>query len=206
MQVGVSAPVRPGGRDPEANRQRVLEVARELFAASGVDAVTMDQIARAAQVGPGTLYRRYAHKGALCEDLLRQSFESFQHGIEDYLASSGTASAVDRLKHVLSWLVTFTERNAELMGAINDALVGARRTDRFHQPHYLWLQRTLTRLIRAAVSAGDLHGLEPTYTADALLAALRPDLFLFQRKERGYSVHQIQQGVLNLLTAPAARH
>jgi hypothetical protein len=50
-------------RDAAENRQQVLAAASRLFAARGVAAVSMDEIAREACVGKGTLYRRYAHKG-----------------------------------------------------------------------------------------------------------------------------------------------
>ena len=64
-------------RDPAENRRRVLEVARDLFAERGVDHVSMHEIARAAGIGQGTLYRRYAHKGLVCMALLDRA--SFGH-------------------------------------------------------------------------------------------------------------------------------
>ncbi|PXW30890.1 UNVERIFIED_CONTAM: TetR family transcriptional regulator [Williamsia faeni] len=50
--------------DAQENRDRVLAAARELFARDGLD-VTMRQIARYAEVGPATLYRRFPTKHAL---------------------------------------------------------------------------------------------------------------------------------------------
>lgn len=56
--------------DARENRDRVLAAARELFAESGLE-VTMRQIARRAEVGPATLYRRFPTK----QDLLFEAFE-----------------------------------------------------------------------------------------------------------------------------------
>src|SRR5436309_15903750 len=64
-------------RDAAEHRQRILEVARRLFAEHGVEAVSMHQIARDAKIGQGTLYRRYAHKDELCMDLLQERQERF---------------------------------------------------------------------------------------------------------------------------------
>ncbi len=50
--------------DAERNRDRVLEAARELFSQHGLD-VPMREVARAAGVGPATLYRRFPTKQAL---------------------------------------------------------------------------------------------------------------------------------------------
>src|SRR5919206_3528840 len=76
---------RPERRDAAENRKRVLGVAQRLFEEFGVEAVSMHQIAQAAGVGQGTLYRRYPHKGELCRDLLSETFESFRVETEDYL-------------------------------------------------------------------------------------------------------------------------
>jgi AcrR family transcriptional regulator len=60
------APLR---RDAAANRERILDAARLLFAERGFDA-SMDDVARAAGVGAGTLYRRFPTKEALLDAIL----------------------------------------------------------------------------------------------------------------------------------------
>ncbi|SKY84270.1 TetR family transcriptional regulator [Mycobacteroides abscessus subsp. bolletii] len=54
--------------DAARNRQRILEAARDVFLAQGLDA-PLDAIVRRAGVGPGTLYRRYPDREALVRDL-----------------------------------------------------------------------------------------------------------------------------------------
>ncbi|HEX7609109.1 MAG TPA: helix-turn-helix domain-containing protein, partial [Solirubrobacteraceae bacterium] len=65
MGIAVERPLR---RDAERNRQRVLAAARELFAERGLD-VTLDDIARGAGVGVGTVYRRFPDKEQLIDAL-----------------------------------------------------------------------------------------------------------------------------------------
>ena len=55
--------------DAERNRQRVLQVAQELFATEGL-AVPIDGIARRAGLGVGTLYRHFPTKEALFEAIV----------------------------------------------------------------------------------------------------------------------------------------
>ncbi|QEU89585.1 TetR/AcrR family transcriptional regulator [Streptomyces kanamyceticus] len=64
---------RPSRADAERNRLRVLEVAEELFAERG-DAVQMAEVARAAGVGVGTVYRHFPNRQALVEAITEQRF------------------------------------------------------------------------------------------------------------------------------------
>ncbi len=61
---------RPLRRDAEQNRQRLLGAAADVFAEHGLDA-SVEEIARAAGVGMGTLYRRFATKDALIDALVQ---------------------------------------------------------------------------------------------------------------------------------------
>src|SRR4051795_13496216 len=62
----MDAPVRPLRADAARNRTRVLEAARTAFAQQGLD-VGVEEIARRAGVGKGTLYRRFPTKEALVQ-------------------------------------------------------------------------------------------------------------------------------------------
>ncbi|WP_174551870.1 TetR/AcrR family transcriptional regulator [Herbidospora mongoliensis] len=70
--------------DAARNRAAVLEAAARLFAEHGVEAVSMDQVAAAAGVGKGTLFRRFGDKSGLAAALLdareRVLQEAMLHG------------------------------------------------------------------------------------------------------------------------------
>src|SRR3954449_13048651 len=61
-------------RDAERNRERILAAAADAFAEGGL-AVTMDEIARRAGVGVGTIYRRFPDKELLIEALFEQRID-----------------------------------------------------------------------------------------------------------------------------------
>src|SRR4051794_11204206 len=80
----MDAPARPLRADAARNRTRVLEAARMSFAESGID-VGVEEIARRAGVGKGTLYRRFPTK----EALVRAIFEDILEEIEQISARAG---------------------------------------------------------------------------------------------------------------------
>ena len=191
-------------RDAAENRKRVLDAARRLFEESGVEAVSMHQIARAAGIGQGTLYRRYPHKGELCRDLLSENTQRLRQEVEEYLAATGdNTPALARLRSVLSRYVQLMDTKTSLMAAIGDACWGQRRADKFRSAGYLWLHGTISSLLTEAVANGELQGADPTFTADALLAALSADVYQFQREERGLTPDEILQAVCRIFAGGA---
>jgi AcrR family transcriptional regulator len=76
---GPAEPAKTGDRslraDARRNRERLVEVGREAFARYGVDA-PMDDIARQAGVGPGTLYRHFPTREALLLAVYRSDIET----------------------------------------------------------------------------------------------------------------------------------
>src|SRR5437868_10996873 len=78
----VSAPQERG--DAARNRALLLDAARRLIAEHGADAVTMDDIAAAAGVGKGTVFRRFGSRAGLMMRLLdadeRASQQAFMFG------------------------------------------------------------------------------------------------------------------------------
>lgn len=68
-------PERPLRRDAERNRRRILDAARELFASEGLH-VSLDDIAHHAEVGVGTVYRRFPDKDALIDALFDEEIEA----------------------------------------------------------------------------------------------------------------------------------
>src|SRR6476469_5774575 len=76
---------RPLRKDAERNRLRILDAAGELFAQRGLG-VTLDDIARHAGVGVGTVYRRYPNKEVLIDALFEQRIQAICAIAADALA------------------------------------------------------------------------------------------------------------------------
>ncbi len=96
--------VRPLRRDAERNRQRILKAASEAFNERGLE-VSLDEIARYAGVGVGTVYRRFRTKEELVEALFMDRLD----------AVAAIADDAFEVADPWSGLVSFMERMAELM-------------------------------------------------------------------------------------------
>jgi AcrR family transcriptional regulator len=95
---------RPVRRDAARNHQKILTAARAVLGEAGADA-TMEDIASRAGVGVGTVYRRFASKDALVDELLRLALADIVsaadralqlpdgHGLEELLHAMGQSFA-----------------------------------------------------------------------------------------------------------------
>jgi AcrR family transcriptional regulator len=187
-------------RDAAENRERILEVARRLFDEKGVAAVNMADIALAANVGKGTLYRRFANKGELCYALMDEHYAAFQ---DEMLAKmqAMTQDGVPKLEQLsvfLSDLVLFTESHVPLLCEVQQIrlLAGAQNLS---FPHF-WQRLTIYGLLTAADAAGEFPpGIEINLLADMLLAPLSADFYRFLRQVRGFSPEDIGAGLQNIV-------
>jgi len=98
---GASRPLR---RDAERNRQRILTAAWEVFNSRGLDA-SLDDVARHAGVGVGTVYRRFRTKEDLVEALFVSRIDSV----------AALAEAAAEATDPWSGLVSFMEQMVELL-------------------------------------------------------------------------------------------
>lgn len=187
-------------RDAVENRERILQVARRLFTDEGIEAVSMHRIAQTAGVGQGTLYRHYAHKGDLCRDLMYESAERAREECDAYWVETEGRPALERLDGVIRRVVALFEEKLAYLAAIDDACAGEHRTSKFKLPLYRWIHGIITELLNDAQAEGAIPSADVNFTADAVLATLSPDMYQYQRQERGLSQEQIVQGVRRLYT------
>ncbi len=81
---GLGCPEKPLRADARRNRERILKAARAVFGDHGLEA-QMDDVAKRAKVGVGTVYRHFPTKEALLDALVRERFEEIAGFAEEAL-------------------------------------------------------------------------------------------------------------------------
>jgi len=175
----VSAPQERG--DAARNRALLLDAARQLVAERGADAVTMDDIAAAAGVGKGTVFRRFGSRAGLMMVLLdedeRVSQQAFMFGPPPL---GPDAPPLDRLLAFGRDRLRFAHTHHELLSAAN-------RDPQSRYGAAAMVLRTHVRvLLASAGTTGDLDS-----QTDALLALLEADYIEYQLIERGHTLQTL---------------
>jgi len=183
--------------DAAHNRLRVLAAAEQLFADRGVVGVTMDDIAAAAGVGKGTLYRRFGDKGGLAVALLDQRERELQQQILTGAPPLGPgADPAGRLGAFVTGYLVFLDGQLELVLLSETSTPGARLRS---GAHGFWRQHCRYLLGQAGAPQPDLR-------ADLLLAALAADQVRHWLHDHRRDLHDLARGLSAAALALAQPH
>lgn len=175
--------------DAARNRAKILAAAAELFTTRDPRTVTMDDIAKAAGVGRGTLYRRYPDIGAIAVALL----DKHERVIQEQLL--GGAPPLGPGAPPAERLAAFYAVMVELLDAHADLVLGAESGGaRFATGAYgFWAAHVRALLVESGVT-------QPDSLVDVLLAPLAAEVYR-QQRERGLSSAQITAALTGLAHA-----
>ncbi|GBQ97054.1 TetR/AcrR family transcriptional regulator [Gluconobacter cerinus] len=141
--------------DGQRNREHLLNVAKTAFTAGEVD-IPLDEVARRAGVGIGTLYRHFPNRDALIEAVYRVEL--------DRLADAAPVLATQHppVEALRAWMRLFVDYIAakQVIAPALNGLVGG--TSALYAQSGIVLQGAIDTLVAAAVASGDLNAeIEP---------------------------------------------
>jgi AcrR family transcriptional regulator len=170
--------------DAARNRERILCAARRLFDERGAGCVSMDEIAEAAGVGKGTLFRRFGSRASLAAAVLSERERTFQEAIIRGEPPLGPgAPAGERLMAFGEAFLDTLELHSELL------LAAETGSARFDHPAYRVHRLHVMLLLQEADPECDSEML-----AETLLAGLGAELFIHLRLARGMSLERLKDG------------
>ena len=136
--------------DAQRNRERILEVAKREFTRSGANA-SLEEIAKRAGVGPGTLYRHFPTREELLVAVYRSEVEKLAGAARTF---ADTMHPVEALR---AWLLLFVDavETKQVIAPVLNALVGDPKKvfEAFHGQ----IHEALRALVKRAIKSGDIR-------------------------------------------------
>ena len=156
-------PARRPRADAKRNRERILQVAKEVFTRFGA-AASLDDIARRSGIGSGTLYRHFPTRDALIEAVYRSEVEK--------LAEAGPrfAATLPPLEALRAWMLLFIDHVARKMLIVPamDSVAGG--SSRLIMGSRGLIRAAFAALAQRAIASGDLrHDTDPNDLVRALV-------------------------------------
>jgi AcrR family transcriptional regulator len=136
--------------DAQRNRERILEVAKQVFTHHGADA-SMDEIAKRAKIGPGTLYRHFPTRDELLATVYITEVEKLA------AAQKRLSAELSPIKALRAWLLIFIDYIATkkiIVPALN-AMAGG--PSRVFQQSMQVMEEAANSLASQAAASGDLR-------------------------------------------------
>jgi AcrR family transcriptional regulator len=166
VEAELAPPVAVEGRplraDAQRNRDALLATAADLFADHGVE-VSLEEVARKAGVGIGTLYRHFPTRSALIADVYRREVEQLCGGVDELLAEQSPAVALEEwMRRFVSYVATkrgMATALKEVVGADSDLFTTSREK----------INASMARLVQAAIDSGQVR---PDANPDDVLRAM----------------------------------
>jgi AcrR family transcriptional regulator len=142
------------GRKPRAdaqrNRERILEVAKRAFTRSGASA-SLDDIAKEAGVGPGTLYRHFPTREELLQAVYRSEMEKLA------AAERKFAQSMPPIEALRAWLLLFVDaiETKHLIAPVLNTLIGDPK--KVFAASHAQTHEALRALVKRAIKSGDIR-------------------------------------------------
>jgi AcrR family transcriptional regulator len=136
--------------DALRNRERILEVAKAAFTREGANA-SLEEIAKRAGVGPGTLYRHFPTRDELIEGVYRNEVEKLAAAASRF---SETMSPIEALRAWMLLLVDYIAAKHIIAPALNSVVGGP---SRLYEGSRTMIHGAIDELVKRAKRSGDLQ-------------------------------------------------
>jgi AcrR family transcriptional regulator len=150
MTKNRSTTARKPRTDAVRNRERILEVAKAAFTRQGANA-SLEEIAKQAGVGTGTLYRHFPTRDALIEGVYRNEVEKLA------AAASHFAKKMSPIEALRAWMLLLVDHIAakHIIAPALNSIVGG--PSRLYEGSRGMIQGAIDELVKRAKRSGDLR-------------------------------------------------
>jgi AcrR family transcriptional regulator len=149
--------------DAQRNRERILEIAKKSFTRLGVN-ISLDDVAKQAGIGAGTLYRHFPTRDALLEAVYRTEVEKLA------AAERELAKTLPPIEALQAWMLLFVDYIAtkQIIAPALNTLVGG--PSKLYDSSGALIKGAINSLVERAIESGDIRSdLDPLDLLRALV-------------------------------------
>lgn len=184
--------------DARRNRARVMEAVWRLLATRSPEELSMEEVAREADIGKGTLYRHYPNKECLFEALIHDGVDQIKSGMRDRIPPE--ADAPTKLRALVALVYDAYEDHhlsvdLLLSTRLRDSIAASREPE---HPIAALLTR-LRAILEQGVREGAFRALDLDYAATALFSLIGPIAFVKQRERLGYTRADLERLTMDMM-------
>jgi AcrR family transcriptional regulator len=150
VKGNATAPTRKPRVDSARNRQLLIDAAKAGFAESGLN-VSLEEVARRAGVGIGTLYRHFPTREAVVEAVYRREVEQLAEAVPQLLETSPAGDALHKWMHLFVDYIATKRLIAPALGA------AASRTSTLHATSAELIMHAISTLVKRAIASGNVR-------------------------------------------------
>jgi AcrR family transcriptional regulator len=149
--------------DAARNRERILEIAKKAFTRLGVN-ISLDDVAKQAGIGAGTLYRHFPTRDALLEAVYRTEVEKLA------AAERELAKRLPPVEALQAWMLLFVDyiETKQIIAPALNTLVGG--PSKLYDSSGALIKGAINSLVARAIESGDIRSdLDPLDLLRALI-------------------------------------
>jgi AcrR family transcriptional regulator len=150
VSAKAAAPTRKPRADSARNRQLLIDAAKAGFSGVGLD-VSLEEIARRAGVGIGTLYRHFPTREAVVEAVYRREVEHLAEAVPQLLQASPAGEALHK------WMHLFVDYIATKRIIAPSLAAATARTPALYSTSLELITGAISTLVKRAVASGDVR-------------------------------------------------
>ena len=150
MKEKPAAAARKPRADSARNRQLLIDAAKAGFSEVGLD-VSLEEIARRAGVGIGTLYRHFPTREAVVEAVYRREVEHLAEAVPQLLQASPAGEALHK------WMHLFVDYIATKRIIAPSLAAASARTPALHTSSLELITGAISTLVKRAIASGDVR-------------------------------------------------
>jgi AcrR family transcriptional regulator len=156
----------------EEKRNEILKAALKVISESGFDGAKIEDIAKEAGIGKGTVYEYFDSKNTLFVEMVRYTVERYQDGLEQALAGGNSLSS--KLRNLSRFYANFMSKHVDIASSSMSGQAFPEEMRIEMMKSFATILRTIEEVVREAIRSSELRtNIDPEMATSVILGGLK---------------------------------